>query len=418
MARGFGATRGSASTDRINTAVTAHGTLRTYAFWAKANSYDDFMRVFDKFTSGSSPESIQYQAAVGNFAYARNRATTAGTWIINTSTIATGTWAHYALTYDAGSTSNDPIWYRNGAAISTAETSTPNGAVTTNAHAYMWGNRGTDNARVFNGDLAEMAIWDAVLDASEIASLYRGWRADRIRPASLVSYIDAIRDVRDKAGAPTVTGTAVREHPFFIGAGSILLPNKGAGGALNDYELIAEHGAFAESGQDATLLRSRIAVLEHGSFSLSGQDATLATPDRVLGADTGSYSLAGQDATLDYVETDPAPVAPPVQVGGGGRSRVYFEVWKNVPLFEAETEQEARKVVKAIKKKLRRQIHRLERGQAPDVALPDVSEIRMTGPDSIVEAMAPQFREVIDLAHAYQRLADEMDEDDVESLLL
>jgi hypothetical protein len=417
MARGFGATRGSASTDRIATAVTSSNSVRTYAFWMKANSYTDLMRIMAKHNA-TETERIVYEAASGNLTYFRRHATANGNWLINGSTISTGTWAHYALTYDSSNNANDPIWYRNGVAVGTTELVTPSGAVTTNAEAIWWGNRQSDAARVLDGDLAEMAIWNAVLDASEIVSLYRGWRSDRIRPASLISYIDAIRDVRDKAGAPTVTGTAVREHPIFIGSGSILLPNKGAGGALNDYELIAEHGAFAESGQDATLLRSRIAVLEHGSFSLSGQDATLATPDRVLGADTGSYSLAGQDATLDYVETDPAPVAPPVQVGGGGRSRVYFEVWKNVPLFEAETEQEARKVVKAIKKKLRRQIHRLERGQAPDVALPDVSEIRMTGPDSIVEAMAPQFREVIDLAHAYQRLADEMDEDDVESLLL
>jgi hypothetical protein len=395
MARGFGTTRGSASTDRIATALTAHSTTRTYAFWAKVSSYTDFARVFDKLTAaGTSPEQIQYSAANGNFIYIRNRATTNGQWLINAGTISTGTWAHYALTYDAGDVANDPVWYRNGASVGIFELATPSGAVTTNTDVYTWGNRGAAD-RIFNADLAEMAIWDAILTAAEIASLARGWRADRIRPATLVSYIDAIRDVRDKAGAPTVTGTAVREHPIFIGSGSILLPNKGAGGALNDYELVAEYGAFAESGQDATLLT-----------------------DRALGADAGSYSLAGQDATLDYVETDPAPVAAPVQVGGGGRSRVYFEVWKNVPLFEAETEQEARKVVKAIKKKLRRQIHRLERGQAPDVALPDVSQIRMTGPDSIVAAMQPQFREVIDLAHAYQRLADEMDEDDVETLLL
>jgi hypothetical protein len=224
MALGLGTTRGSSGSNSVGTSLTAHNTVRTFAFWAKANVWSDFMRVLDKFTSGTSPETIMYESALGNLSYNRTRTTTAGKWSINTTTLATGTWGHYALTYDDGLTSNDPQWYRQGATIAQVEITTPNGTVTTNSDPYVWGNRGTDFARVFDGDLAELCIWNALLTGAEIASLYRGFSPLQIRRNSLIQYIPLVRpfyDLKDSGGI-SASGT-IREHPPIMGMQNIVI---------------------------------------------------------------------------------------------------------------------------------------------------------------------------------------------------
>jgi hypothetical protein len=387
MARGFGATRGSASTDRIATALTSHSSTRTFAFWLKVNSYTDLMRIFAKHNA-TEVERLAYEAGLGNLAYTRFRTGTAGQWVINAATISTGTWAHYAVTYDDSATTNNAVWYRNGATISQTNQS-PTGTVLTSADPYWWGNRQSDAGRVTNGDLAEMGIWDAILTAAEIKALANGWRASRIRPASLVSYIDAIRDVRDeKAGAPTVTGTAVREHPIFIGDSDILLPNKGAG--LRTLTLTADYGSLALSGQTANLLKGSALTAEYGAFALTGQDATL-------------------DAQL----LTPAPTEY-VGAVGRGRRRVWVEI-RGGQVYEVADEQEARKVVRAIKRKAVRQIKHAEIGGP----LPDLPAIEIRGEAPFVETLKREIGEIeMDMARAYQRLFEAMDEDDVETLLL
>lgn len=65
--------------------------------------------------------------------------------------------------------------------------------------------------------IAECAIWNAALDAAEIAALARGYSPSLIRPASLVFYAPLIRDaVSRKGGSLTVTGTTVADHPRII----------------------------------------------------------------------------------------------------------------------------------------------------------------------------------------------------------
>ena len=67
------------------------------------------------------------------------------------------------------------------------------------------------------GRIAECAIWNVALSDDEVASLGEGYRADLIRPESLVLYAPLIREVIDTVGANTLTtvgGTpTVIEHP-------------------------------------------------------------------------------------------------------------------------------------------------------------------------------------------------------------
>jgi hypothetical protein len=226
MARGLGATRGSASSDSIVTSLTAHNAQRTYAWWAKFNSYSNFARVLEKWNAAASQmETLQYEDAVANFSFIRVFSGGTGRWSINAATLSTGVWAHYALVYDSSSASNDPQWYRQGATISQVEVNNPtSGTATTNSDAYTWGNRQSDLARVVDADFAEMAIWNALLTAGEIAALARGFSALRIRANSLVQYIPAVRDMIDLKNSGGVGGGgAVREHPPIMGVPSPII---------------------------------------------------------------------------------------------------------------------------------------------------------------------------------------------------
>jgi len=68
----------------------------------------------------------------------------------------------------------------------------------------------------FNGDLADVAVWDVALTADEITSLAKGFKPCRIRPQSLRTYVPLIRNIQDLRGVVSLTATngpTVADHP-------------------------------------------------------------------------------------------------------------------------------------------------------------------------------------------------------------
>ena len=68
----------------------------------------------------------------------------------------------------------------------------------------------------YNGCIAECAIWNTVLTASEINTLYNGIPADKIRPQNLTFYAPLIRDLNTVVGAYTLSpesGTTATSLP-------------------------------------------------------------------------------------------------------------------------------------------------------------------------------------------------------------
>ncbi len=58
------------------------------------------------------------------------------------------------------------------------------------------------------GSLAEIGIWNAALDAAEIAALSGGYPPSLIRPSSLVAYLPIVRDLIDlKGNSFAITGS-------------------------------------------------------------------------------------------------------------------------------------------------------------------------------------------------------------------
>lgn len=68
----------------------------------------------------------------------------------------------------------------------------------------------------YNGQAAEVGIWNAALTDAEIASLAAGMTCDKVRPQSLVFYAPLVRDLSDHKGGLTITnnnGATVANHP-------------------------------------------------------------------------------------------------------------------------------------------------------------------------------------------------------------
>jgi hypothetical protein len=68
----------------------------------------------------------------------------------------------------------------------------------------------------WDGQIAEAAVYNAALTASEVASLANGMTCDKIRPQNLVFYAPLVRNLIDQKGGLTITnnnGATVANHP-------------------------------------------------------------------------------------------------------------------------------------------------------------------------------------------------------------
>lgn len=125
-------------------------------------------------------------------------------------------WNHGCV---VGVSATSAISYCNGGTPGTDTTScTPSGFDNT---TIAVSHRDT-HTKYFSGDIAEVAIWNAALDANEVTSLARGYSPLLVRPSALVAYwpligrFDPEIDVR--AGQNfTLTNTPIyADHPKII----------------------------------------------------------------------------------------------------------------------------------------------------------------------------------------------------------
>jgi hypothetical protein len=149
----------------------------------------------------------QCQAASRDNTFTSQLATTA------TTAATTGTWHHVAGVFASESSR---IAYLNGVA-STGNTSLI-AAATYNRISIGSRFVGTRDS-FFNGDIAEVGVWNAALTAEEIAGLAKGFRCRMIRPQSLRFDLRMIRDLQDLSQALAMTntnGATVSPHPRII----------------------------------------------------------------------------------------------------------------------------------------------------------------------------------------------------------
>ncbi len=120
------------------------------------------------------------------------------------------TWQHVCGVYTSATARTG---YYNGVA-GTANTAnqTPSGISVMGIGVRR---RSTDDFRL-PGSVGEVAIWNAALEAEEVAALAKGFKPQRIRPQSLVFYAPLIRNLIDIDRGLALTnnnGATVANHP-------------------------------------------------------------------------------------------------------------------------------------------------------------------------------------------------------------
>lgn len=119
----------------------------------------------------------------------------------------TNTWGH-ACFVEASATSR--TIYRDGGNSATNTTSRTPAGINQLEIAHF--NGGT----TFDGQFAEVGIWNTNLTANEVASLADGMTCDKVRPDNLVFYAPLVRDLIDYKRGLTITNNntaTVANHP-------------------------------------------------------------------------------------------------------------------------------------------------------------------------------------------------------------
>lgn len=168
---------GTATTwDRIIGNDTANGSTQKMSFstWIKPKSdgNNNFGRILDFgdqdvaiFVGGESSGQVYLY-------YSAKFSTTEGIWRTTSRAINLHKWTHVAVTFDADSNSNNPKIYINGTEVAITETQAPAGNYDgiTSQNCYI-GSNASDN-RHFDGELADVAVWNSILGANEIRAIY------------------------------------------------------------------------------------------------------------------------------------------------------------------------------------------------------------------------------------------------------
>jgi hypothetical protein len=258
--------------------------------------------------------------------------------------------------------------------------------------------------------------------------------------AATVKWNHIIIGSAGSATAAGVAGTVRRAFPLTAAAGAAT--GAGVSSTLQlARKIVGSVGSATAAGQAATVRWNHIVIGAAGAATATGATATLRGAWKIIGsngtataagiqadltytpsfnqyvltANVGSATLSGDVAGLTYTPSA-TPESPTQYVGavGRGRRRVWVEI-RGGQVYEVADEQEARKVVRAIKRKAVRQIKHAEIGGP----LPDLPAIEIRGEAPFVETLKREIGEIeMDMAQAYQRLFEAMDEDDVETLLL
>ncbi len=140
------------------------------------------------------------------------RVTSAGGWDTPTNSVVFGKDHVVAVTYDNGSTANDPKIYIDGISQTLTQPINPSGVASSDAaHDLNIGGRDTDD-RTFDGLISHILFYNRILSASEIALLYE-------KPFCMFKQSNVALMVEAAAPPPTggqVITVIMSATPFFI----------------------------------------------------------------------------------------------------------------------------------------------------------------------------------------------------------
>jgi len=128
-------------------------------------------RIVDKRVASGTGWMLLTESGADLIAFFHEFSTGNGRWA-STSSIALNQWSFIAVTYDADSTANNPIIYVNGVSVSISETATPSGTRDSDVGQDMEIGNVTGGTAAFDGNMADVRIYDDALTADEVLWVY------------------------------------------------------------------------------------------------------------------------------------------------------------------------------------------------------------------------------------------------------
>lgn len=132
-----------------------------------ADDVNQYVRPFHIGTTGDRTHSIEMDNGWG-FVFNANWSGGGGAWSIPKPNV--GDIDHFFWTYDWGSTSNDPIIYKNGLSQTVTERASPSGTAN-NDYTMLWVGCAEDASQKWNGKIYLIRMWRRILTAGEITIL-------------------------------------------------------------------------------------------------------------------------------------------------------------------------------------------------------------------------------------------------------
>lgn len=301
LARGFGATVGVGTTDKVTTKYTANSVLRSYSCWVytRGTGGNTTGRLFDKRNTGAATnvEAISiFSGSTTTLNYLRGWTTSASALASWTWTTPATAWFHLCLVYDGSSTSNTPVVYINGAPVAVTTQVAASGVLVTNTAEFVIGNRGDDNARNWDGYIKGLRIYNRLLSAQEAARLFNPQtRWEILRPVKL--------PLKVRAPLPN-SGSITIGHPTLAGSGTVTNPSSatGSGGVSIGHPTLSSGGTAEQLPVGAWSWFSNPRAFRVGQYSAIGR----VTPGSVIGIDIWDHTAGAwlTPVSLKTVEFD------------------------------------------------------------------------------------------------------------------
>jgi hypothetical protein len=282
------AVRADGSTDRLSR-TTSLPTASSFTMmgWFKISVDRNDYSSFFNYGTGSTKKTLQTNAT----------GTALVTWdgmfeVATGQSLVAGTWAHVAMTFNG----SNLVPYVD--AVAGGSGGSGSGNPGSPIEIFQ-----SESSEWFNGCVAAVKIYSAVLTAAEIAQEMRQYLP--VRTLNLNSFYPCLSvadDQVDFSGAGltlTVGGTLATEDgpPIPWKSGSGRLVYVAAGGGPTEYTLTAEPGAIAITGTAASLEFGRKVAANAGAVAITGTAASLERGYKVA-ADAGTYAITGTAAGL------------------------------------------------------------------------------------------------------------------------
>ena len=201
----------SASTQALSTASTpVTAAPLTLACWLRRSTFSGASSVVGLFQNAANGDGqlltlrADTQLGAGSYDAPFYNQSLSGT------TVSQDVWTHGAGVW--ASTTSRTVYLNGSAGTTNTDSLTPTSLNAIGVGATI---RPT-LIEFFNGQIAEVGIWNVALTQPEIASLAKGMTCDKVRPQSLVFYAPLIRNLQDVRGGLTITnnnGATVANHP-------------------------------------------------------------------------------------------------------------------------------------------------------------------------------------------------------------